>query len=61
MPHGCLRRRHIPPAMSPAQVAQARALRAQKVPYKTIERLMGFQRHVLSNAVNGRMAYKGFK
>lgn len=61
MAHGGKRRRHVPPAMSREEVMFAKQMRAWNVPYKVLEDMLGFQRHVLSNAVRGCMAYKGFK
>ena len=57
---GGRRRRHVPPALSPAQVARARELRAQGVPYKVILREFNVSRETLSRAVNAMRTYQGY-
>ena len=58
--HGGKRRHHVMPALSPAQVAHARSLRAQGAGYKALMRIFGVCRETLSRAVNGSRTYRGF-
>ena len=55
--HGGKRRHQTPPALTPAEVAQAKAMRASGVGYKTLVKLFGVSRYTLSWAVNGRRTY----
>ena len=58
--HGGKRRHQTPPALSPAEVAQVRAMRANSMSYKALERIFGVSRYTLSWAVNGRRTYRSY-
>ena len=54
---GGLRRRHIPPLLTMAQVAEIRAARAAGVPYKILMRRFDVGRQTLSRAALGNKTY----
>lgn len=57
MTRGGYRRKHVPQALTPEQVAQARQDHARGVTYKVLERTYQVSRYTLSRAIHGRRTY----
>ena len=58
--HGGKRRRHVLPALSPAQVLQVRYLRSCGIRYRELIAMFGVCRETLGRAATGRKTYRGF-
>jgi hypothetical protein len=57
---GGKRRRHVPPLLTPQQIAGARLLRSLGVPYKQLVPVYHCSRETLSRAVNASRTYRGY-
>ena len=56
---GGRRHRHVPPALTTAQVQEAARMRAAGWSVMGLARRYGVHRDTMSQALNGRRAYKG--
>lgn len=58
--HGGLRRRHVPPMLTPEQVRWAAQQRHQRQPYKRICAALGCERTTVRRAIMGKTrSYRG--